>query len=135
MLVTTCAFSPFSHNGFRKAFPKGCRNPCLFCTGLSSLPNGKIVDWFKFKAFADMLNVAKIMILPSDIRGNIVGNGQNAGYKYFLLLLPQCFQTTSSIAVENIVRKGETACSKQFLHFSQCLLPYMVYLYFILNAL
>ena len=38
------------------------------------------------------------------------------------------------IAVENIVRKGEIACNKQFLLFSQCFLPYMV-LIFILNAL
>ena len=29
------------------------------------------------------------------------------------------------IAVENIVRKGEIACNKQFLLFSQCFLPYM----------
>ena len=28
-------------------------------------------------------------------------------------------------AVENIVRKGEIACNKQFLLFSQCFLPYM----------
>ena len=28
------------------------------------------------------------------------------------------------IAVENIVRKGEIACNKQFLLFSQCFLPY-----------
>ena len=28
-------------------------------------------------------------------------------------------------AVENIVRKGEIACTKQFLLFSQCFLPYM----------
>ena len=27
--------------------------------------------------------------------------------------------------VENIVRKGEIACNKQFLLFSQCFLPYM----------
>ena len=30
------------------------------------------------------------------------------------------------IAVENTVIKGETACNKQFLLFSQCFLPYMV---------
>ena len=29
------------------------------------------------------------------------------------------------IAAENIVRKGEIACYKQFLLFSQCFLPYM----------
>ena len=31
-----------------------------------------------------------------------------------------------NIAMENIVRKGEIACNKQFLLFSQCFLPYMV---------
>ena len=30
------------------------------------------------------------------------------------------------IAVENIVRKGEIACNKQFILFSQCFLPCMV---------
>ena len=29
------------------------------------------------------------------------------------------------MAVENIVRKGEIACNKQFLLFSQCLISYM----------
>ena len=28
--------------------------------------------------------------------------------------------------MENIVRKGEIACNKQFLLYSQCFLPYMV---------
>ena len=37
-------------------------------------------------------------------------------------------------AVENIVRKGETACNKQFLLFSPCFLPYM-YLFSTLNTL
>ena len=32
-------------------------------------------------------------------------------------------------AVINIVRKGEIACNKQFLLFSQCFLPYMVLIY------
>ena len=31
--------------------------------------------------------------------------------------------------VENIVRKGEIACNKQFLLFSQCFLPYMVLIF------
>ena len=38
------------------------------------------------------------------------------------------------IAVENIVRKGEIGCDKQFLLFPQCFLPYM-FLFSILNAL
>ena len=31
--------------------------------------------------------------------------------------------------VENIVRKGEIACNKQFLLFSQCFLPYMLVIF------
>ena len=34
------------------------------------------------------------------------------------------FDTEIFIAVENIVRKGEIACNKQFLFFSQCFLSY-----------
>ena len=33
------------------------------------------------------------------------------------------------MAVENIVRKGEIACNKQFLLFLQCFLPYMVLIF------
>ena len=43
--------------------------------------------------------------------------------------LPQdaAFWRTKDIAVENIVRKGEIACNKQFLLFSQCFLPYLAF--------
>ena len=34
-----------------------------------------------------------------------------------------------TIAVENIVRKWEIACNKQFLLFSQCFLPYIVLIF------
>ena len=37
------------------------------------------------------------------------------------------------IAVENIVRKGEIACNKQFLLFSQCFLLYMI-LFFLIKC-
>ena len=48
---------------------------------LNSLPNNKILDWFKLKAFADnMLHVAKIMISPCNRVENIVRKGENAGY-------------------------------------------------------
>ena len=36
------------------------------------------------------------------------------------------FDALRYISVENIVRKGEIACNKQFLLFSKCFLPYMV---------
>ena len=43
---------------------------------------------------------------------------------------PWWFQYTPSTSIEgciNIVRKGEIACNKQFLLFSQCFLPYVFY--------
>ena len=56
------------------------------------LPNDKIFDATKLKAFADdKTNVAQIMISVSDRVENIVGKGENAGYQHFLLF-PQCFQ-------------------------------------------
>ena len=39
------------------------------------------------------------------------------------------FGTVRYIAVENIVRKGEIACNKQFLLFSQCFLPYIALIF------
>ena len=43
----------------------------------------------------------------------------------------QCLILTHKgcIAVEEIVRKGEIACIKQFLLFSQCFLPYMILIF------
>ena len=62
---------------------------------LNPLPNGKILDWSKLKAFAgNKINVAKMTISLSDRVENIVGNGENAGFQHFLLL-PLCFQKPS----------------------------------------
>ena len=61
-----------------------------------SLPNDKILDWSKFKAFAD----EKISVNKKKRKfgfrwlKNIVGKGENAGYEHFLLFL-QCFQKAS----------------------------------------
>ena len=38
-------------------------------------------------------------------------------------------QNATFIGVENNVRKGEIACYKQFLLFSQCFLPYMALMF------
>ena len=57
---------------------------------LHSLPDDKIVDWYKLKQFAD--NTLKC-----------ISNEKHVPYR-----------------VENIVRKREIACYKQFLLFSQC---------------
>ena len=56
---------------------------------LYSLPNNKVLDWSKFKAFAeDNLYEAKMMIYIFDRVENIVG--ENTGYQHFLLF-PQLF--------------------------------------------
>ena len=58
---------------------------------LNSLPNDKIVEVTKLKAFADdKLNIAKMMNSLFDRVENTVGKGENAGYQHFLLFL-QCF--------------------------------------------
>ena len=55
-------------------------------------PNGKILDLSKFKAFAeDKIDVSKKFLFVLGRVGYIVGNGENAGYRHFLLF-PQCFQ-------------------------------------------
>ena len=59
---------------------------------INSLPNDKILDMTKLKAFADhRINVAQMIISSFDRVENIVGKGENAGYQHFLLF-PQCFQ-------------------------------------------
>ena len=60
---------------------------------LNSLPNDRILDWSKVKAFADdNIKFAKMMIFfVFDRVENIVGKGENADYQHFLLF-PQCFQ-------------------------------------------
>ena len=59
------------------------------------LPNGKILDGFKLKAFADdKINVTEMVISLSDRTENIVGKGENAGYQHFLLF-PESFQKPS----------------------------------------
>ena len=59
------------------------------------LPNDKIVDWSKLKAFADdTVNVTEKLKFDLGRVENIVGKGENAGYQHFLLF-PQCFQKAS----------------------------------------
>ena len=56
------------------------------------LPDDKILDWSKLKAFADYkFSITKLKIPVFDRVENIVGKGENAGYQHFLLFL-QCFQ-------------------------------------------
>ena len=60
-----------------------------------SFPNYKILDWSKWKAFADgKINVTEKLKFVLERAENIVGKGENAGYQHFLLF-PQCFRKAS----------------------------------------
>ena len=62
---------------------------------INSLPNNKILDWSKLKAFADnKINLTKKSKFVLGRVENIVGKGENAGYQHFLLFSP-CFQKPS----------------------------------------
>ena len=59
---------------------------------LNTLPNDKILDGSKFKAFADnKISLTEKLKLVLRRVENIVGKGENAGYQHFLLS-PQYFQ-------------------------------------------
>ena len=62
---------------------------------VNCLPNDKILERLKFKAFADdKINVTdKLNFILGRVE-NIVGKGENADYQHFLLF-PQCFQKLS----------------------------------------
>ena len=70
----------------------------------NSLPNNKILDWSKFKAFADdKVNVGnKLKTIYWRVE-NIVRKGENAGYQHFILF-PQCFQ--KSFLLEGSLKVG-----------------------------
>ena len=54
------------------------------------------IDWSKLKVFADdKLNINEKLKFCFGKVENIMGKGENAGYKHFLFF-PQCFQMSSS---------------------------------------
>ena len=60
----------------------------------------KILDWSKFKAFADEnLNMAKMAKFVCDRVQNIGRKGENAGNQHFLLF-SRCFQSLPSFRVD-----------------------------------
>ena len=66
---------------------------------INPLPNHKILDMTKLKAFADdNLNVAKMMISLLHRVKNTVGKGENAGNQHFLLF-QQCFPKHYSLGL------------------------------------
>ena len=59
---------------------------------VNSFPNDKILDWSKFKAFADdKVNVNELLKFDLGRVENMLGKGENAGNQRFLLLFPPCF--------------------------------------------
>ena len=64
-------------------------------THLNLLPNNKILDYSKLKAFADKkINVTQKLNIVMGWVEKIVEKEENAEYQHFLLL-PQCFQRIS----------------------------------------
>ena len=63
---------------------------------IDSLPNDKILDWLKSKAFADnkIIVIEKMEFVLERVE-NTVGKEENAGYQHFFLF-PQCFLKASS---------------------------------------
>ena len=60
-----------------------------------SLPNDKIFDWSKLKAFPDeKINMTEKLKYVLGRLENTVGKGENAGNQHFLFFL-QCFQKAS----------------------------------------
>ena len=78
-----------------------------------SLPNDKILEWSKLKAFVDdKINVSEKLKFGLGRAENIVGKGENAGYHHFLFF-PQCFlkaYCTGSLKVVNV-------CKQENFHF------------------
>ena len=63
----------------------------ITCSSFNSLPNNEILDWSKFKEFADdKIVVAKTLKCVLGRVESIVEIGENAGNQHFLLF-PQWF--------------------------------------------
>ena len=92
-----------SENGFEEEITYRCFvifhqnvRPTRHAGLFNSLPNDKILNLSKLKAFVDgkMSMTLKLKFVLGRVE-NIVGEGENAGYQHFLLF-PQCFQKSSS---------------------------------------
>ena len=67
------------------------------------LPNDKILDLTKLKAFTDeKLNITKMTISVFDRVENTLGKGENAGIQHFLLF-PQCFPKASTLRLFKVM--------------------------------
>ena len=106
MLVTSIL--SFFHNSFQKFFSLEALKVVISgvrlnetdedldkLTFYNSLPNNKILDQSKLKAFAnEKINENQNMKFLLGRVENIVGKGENAGYQHFLFFT-QCFQKLS----------------------------------------
>ena len=83
--------SLFPHSVFKRFVLQ--RRKILDWERVNSLPNDKILNSTKLKAFADdKITLPQVMMFfPLIGFENIVGKGENAGYQHFLLF-PQCLQ-------------------------------------------
>ena len=101
----------------------------LYCKNtLNSLPNDKILDWSKLKAFADdKIKVLKMMVFVFDRVENIVGKGENAGLSLIglkTLWEKEKMMVTSIFSFSHFVFKGfftkgwlkSGFCGKEFIH-------------------
>ena len=76
---------------FQKACFRGASKGVIVWEWANFVPNNKILDWSKFKAFAeDKINVMKNLNFVLGRVENIVGKGENPGDQHFLLF-PQMF--------------------------------------------
>ena len=72
------AFYGMVHGFITVVLPKGIPDGRSLL--ILTLPNGKILDWSQFKAFADnKIIVAQMMISVYNRVENVVGKGENAG--------------------------------------------------------
>ena len=70
---------------FQKACFPGASKSVIVWEWVNSLQSDKILDWSKFKAFADDKNLAEKLKFVLERVENIVGKGENACYQHFLL--------------------------------------------------
>ena len=68
---------------------------------LNPLPDDKILDWSKLKAFADdKINVAENLDFVLGRIENIVGKGENAGYQQFIFIRHICVTDRHSMILD-----------------------------------
>ena len=64
-------------------------------SAINSSPNNVILDWSKFKAFADdEINVTQKLKFVKEMVEKIMGKGENAGHQHFL---PSIFSSSQNV--------------------------------------